>query len=227
MTLRDYQQTAHDAVVDNSSTEDNMRQRMNNIKDSALLENIKTCIKCNETKKVSFFRKRKQSIDGFNNCCTECAKIYEKKYKLKNSKKIKIRDAEWRKLNPDKISAYNKKKKSYYLAQKESNLSYYHDLRSKNIEKRKEIEKKYREQNREKIRLRNAELQKIHPEIDREKSKKRRSKLSNTYVRQLLKNCYGIPCDKAPLALIEAKRNHLQLVREIRRSKKNDKTSNG
>jgi len=193
---------------------------------AVVIENTKTCIKCKETKKVSLFRRRKDSIDGFHNSCAVCTNIYAKEYKLKNAERIKIRNDKWKESNPDKIAAYTQQKKTYRVALKEKNPNYYKDLRNKNIEKRKQIEKKYREKNKETINLKASVYQKTNPNKSREKHTRRISELSPVYIRQLLKNSYGIPCDKVPLALLNAKTNYLKLVREIRKNKRNDKINN-
>lgn len=89
--------------------------------------------------------------------------------------------------------------------------------RSKNIEKQREYLKRYRAENPEKVRKYEAGRD---PEKARARDKRRRNALSDKYIKELIRVGFGIPSKQAPEWLIDAKRSHLKILREIREAKK-------
>lgn len=67
-------------------------------------EEEKVCIKCNEIKKISCFKKRDGSKDGHMNRCDICLKQYYKEYREKNKDKIK----QYQLANRDRLKPYYK-----------------------------------------------------------------------------------------------------------------------
>ncbi len=68
-------------------------------------EEEKICIKCNETKSISCFQKRKECKDGHINQCKICLSKYAKEYRKNNKEKIK----QYTLINKDKLKIYHKK----------------------------------------------------------------------------------------------------------------------
>jgi hypothetical protein len=66
----------------------------------------KTCSKCNTSKSLCEFRKNKNSKDGLQSECKECAKLRNKKYYEANKEKIKETNKNWLNRNIDKMKLY-------------------------------------------------------------------------------------------------------------------------
>lgn len=54
-----------------------------------LVDDIKKCFKCEVEKPLSCFHKRKQSNDGHDWSCKDCANLYKNKYTADNIEKIR------------------------------------------------------------------------------------------------------------------------------------------
>lgn len=67
-------------------------------------EEEKICIKCNETRKISYFKKNSQCKDGHINQCHICLKQHYKEYREKNKDKIK----QYALTNKDRLKSYHK-----------------------------------------------------------------------------------------------------------------------
>lgn len=78
----------------------------------------KKCNKCGNIKSLDSFHKRKSSIDGYEYCCKECKKTYDKQYKTNNVELIQ----EYISNNKEKISSIAKK---YYIKNKQK-INEYH-----------------------------------------------------------------------------------------------------
>ena len=70
----------------------------------------KYCKYCNQTKDISKFKKRKDSIDGYKHMCYDCININYKNTQVK-----------WRESNKDKIKSYELKRIKKLIPLKESN----------------------------------------------------------------------------------------------------------
>jgi len=83
---------------------------------------MKKCNKCEVEKEYIFFRKRKDSKDGFRNNCKECMNTHMKIYYDNNKEELLTQKKEYYEKNKDKIFIKNKK---YYENNKEKviNLS--------------------------------------------------------------------------------------------------------
>lgn len=64
----------------------------------------KMCIKCNEIKDISCFKKHHQCTDGYTNRCKICVNEYSKEYRAKNKDKIK----QYTLANKDRLKDYHK-----------------------------------------------------------------------------------------------------------------------
>lgn len=73
---------------------------------------IKICTKCKKEKDVSFFTRRKTTIDGFRECCKSC----DKAYYVNNKDIISLYQKKYRKIYHEKIYA---RKSKYYHKNKE------------------------------------------------------------------------------------------------------------
>lgn len=63
---------------------------------------LRRCRKCNENKPLIDFHRQKRSSDGYNPLCKCCY------YCVDSLETQRLRAAEWRRKNPDKIQRYNK-----------------------------------------------------------------------------------------------------------------------
>lgn len=96
----------------------------------------------------------KKEINQFNSSCVlckSCQSIYNKKYRKKNSNKIKIKEAEFRKNNKEKIKKY---RDLYCSIKKNKEVATIRAIRwnKDNSNKRKEIANKWSNNNKEKRR---------------------------------------------------------------------------
>ena len=69
---------------------------------------MKTCTKCHKVKDLNEFCKAKKHPDGLQYHCRSCSKIARKAHYTKNKDLENKRSQEWKKLNRDKVSEYNK-----------------------------------------------------------------------------------------------------------------------
>jgi hypothetical protein len=88
---------------------------------------MKQCRKCVSVKPFDMYYKKKDSKDGFFNICIDCKRIQDRKYKSKYNKK-------YREKNSEKLKEYNKK---YEADNKDKRKKYYKDNRIKINERQK------------------------------------------------------------------------------------------
>lgn len=65
----------------------------------------KKCNKCHVVKSIDCFHRKTKSIDGYEYCCKECKKTYDKQYKLSNICLIK----EYKEKKYERAAYYRKK----------------------------------------------------------------------------------------------------------------------
>jgi hypothetical protein len=110
---------------------------------------MKSCGKCNISKKTSYFSKKKSSKDGLNNSCKECVNNITRLYYLKNREKIINQKMVYASENQDLIKTYQceyrKDNKEYIIKYREENSEYYKKWWVDNRDKAKLYDKKYRE----------------------------------------------------------------------------------
>jgi hypothetical protein len=94
--------------------------------------------------------------------------------------------------------------------------------RLKNLERIRENQRRFHEKNPEKARQYEARYIKKNPDKMIAKGKKCRDDLSGRYIKGLLNKSLGIKSEQVTEWLIEAKRSHLNILREIREGKRNE-----
>ena len=67
---------------------------------------LKTCIRCNETKEVSLFNKKTSSADGYGSFCSACQRAKNKEYYSKNKERMKLEAAKYREENKEYYKEY-------------------------------------------------------------------------------------------------------------------------
>ena len=177
------------------------------------MDNFKKCSKCGEVKLLECFSRDKTRKDGYSVECKKCNTEYGAKYRAKNREKLNAKAAEYHAKNREKINARAAK---YYV---------------ENAEKRESITAKYRAKNREKINARAAEYRAKNPEKRKsinakyyvenaEKIKARTDKyteqLTDTYIKNQIKQQTGVPYEHITQELIETKRLHILIQRKLK-----------
>lgn len=146
-----------------------------------------------------FFSIRKDSSDGFTNCCRDCKNKYHREWKSKNKDRLDEKYSESRKsylqqYHIDNKEKHNKRSREDYQKNKEhyNKLSkidyerkrdYYSANRRKNyqINRKRELEskRKYYQKNKKRINLYNKKYARNNPEIMRASYNRRRSRIKN------------------------------------------------
>ena len=67
---------------------------------------LKTCIRCEETKEVSLFNKKTDSSDGYGSFCSQCQREKNKEYYQVNKERMKQQAAEYREENKEYYKEY-------------------------------------------------------------------------------------------------------------------------
>jgi len=142
----------------------------------------KICTKCKIEKELCEFNKNSQKEDGHSLYCKECRKVYSKKYRELNHKKLLKSSADFREKNPIKV--------------KESKKEYYNKNRDKINEKNKNyrlnnIDKilLYREKNKDKLKNQSSKWRKNNIDKKREWEKEYlRKKYKDDVLYKLSKN---------------------------------------
>ena len=122
----------------------------------------KTCSKCETTKDLTEFNKRKDTKEGYRSYCRECEKEWFKIYRENNREKVLEGHKLYRENNWEKIA---KSHKLYRENNREKVLKRNKLYRENNREKELKRKKLYRENNREKV----LESHKLYYENNREK----------------------------------------------------------
>lgn len=124
---------------------------------------MKKCNKCNTNKDYDCFSKDKSKKDGLRTICKKCTNVNLKNYYHANKEGFKIKSAEWRENNQQKIKEdrkiyrvankerINKKSKEYYEQNKEKANLYGKKYRKEKSKEISEQKKGYRLNNLEKI----------------------------------------------------------------------------
>jgi hypothetical protein len=212
----------------------------------------KQCKRCKEIKPLEELVKNKGTRDGRGNRCKLCENLIRKEqyyvnhelklqkaqeyrdknrdklnksnraYKARNREKLNAWEKEWRKNNPEKSKERAKK---YYDSHPNWKKEYYAKNKKYLIERvikwQKENKEKYYER-LHKWKLKNWDKY-IQGEIAR--SKKARENLSDSYVVACMRSKNGtgeLRMNDVPKELIEAKRMHLLIKREIKKLNKGE-----
>ncbi len=173
------------------------------------MDNFKKCSKCGEVKLLECFSRDKTRKDGYSVECKKCNTEYGAKYRAKNREKIKAKAAEYHAKNREKINARAAK---YYVenAEKRESITAKNrekinaraaEYRAKNPEKRKSINAKYYVKNAEKIKAR---------------TDKYTEQLTDTYIKNQIKQQTGVPYEHITQELIETKRLHILIQRKLK-----------
>ncbi|WP_179884286.1 HNH endonuclease [Bacillus toyonensis] len=133
----------------------------------------KACITCKKELVLNNenFAKTKRSNDGFTNNCKPCKREYDKRYRLKNKEKIKVKQrkySEQRKVYHKKWYAENREHVKQYREENKENITEYNRKQwAEKKEERKSKINKWRKENAEYIK----EYRRANQERDREKTR--------------------------------------------------------
>lgn len=168
---------------------------------------LKMCWCCDTKKTISDFKPTRQSWDGFNSKCRPCENAYKRAWEENNPSKVTLykavtnekRSVE-RRRNPDKTKSADK---AHYRKYKHQQLAY-----ARTYQKRPEVRARQNE-------ARRVAYQK-NLEASRQKNREKIAKvvltMSDGYVAELM----GMRIRDVPKELIDLKREHLRLVRELK-----------
>jgi transketolase len=67
---------------------------------------MRTCYTCKATKPITEFVKAKNKPEGRGYLCSECNRIYARKYKKEHPEKARAQVKKWRRKNPEKVALY-------------------------------------------------------------------------------------------------------------------------
>lgn len=161
---------------------------------------MKVCSKCKALKGLESFSKRIGARDGRESHCKECRNTARKIWGKRNPKKVKSLKAKYRKKNKEDI---NKRAREKW---------------KNDSSRRREQSTNWRKKNKDKSKSQQRRWLNGKPGYLKNRSKSNREKLSNSYIKSLLK---GIPDILIDDDLINTKR----LIIKIKRYVKNKKES--
>lgn len=160
------------------------------------------------------------------NCsCVACSNEYHKAYCKANREKVNAVSKKYRDNNKEKLKAIFK---TYYSKNREKLLAKSNRYREKNKERVSKYNKNYSEINKKKLKEKFSLYYKENKErIDKRSktySKENRGRinflkknqikfLSDSYIKQLIKDQFNIPIDKITTELVERKREQLKQFR--------------
>ena len=167
-----------------------------------------------------------------------------RKWYERNRKRIRESSRKWYLKNRERVIESSRK---WSLKNREHTRKYLREWRKKNAKHVQELIREWRKENIERVRKYEREYYRGHPQIcaKRRKSDKRRYhndanyrnrrlaearryqhkntlNITNLYVRRLLIDGGGIEAKDIPGEIIEVKRAHLLLVRQIKQSQKGE-----
>jgi len=197
---------------------------------------MKTCKDCMTWLPSECFAKCAKTKDGLYTYCRNCAAARKKAYRQANPEK----DREWAAKNRDKINASRKGKRKPATQKDLERVRAWHAehcehvrqyRRSRYQENKAEIlaqQKLYYQQNREQILERQRKppevnrahvkaWQQANPEKHRAAQKRPREQLYDSYVRRRLVDGTTLEPTDIPQGLIDAKREQLRILRELRK----------
>ncbi len=191
----------------------------------------KTCTKCAQTMPLEDFYKQVRNKYGRASRCKQCSSFNAKLYYVNNYEKIQEHSLKYRTANPEKE---RERLRKYYAENREKEIERARKDRTENPEKFRERRRKYRTKNHEKVlegwrRFYASNPEKMcargrnyysanHDKI-RLRHRDQRLNLSNIYVRDCIVKGTSLSASDIPDELIELKRAHLQLGREIKNLK--------
>jgi hypothetical protein len=170
----------------------------------------KRCSTCKETKPVSEFSRNRNSKDGLQNNCKECARGYISKWQETNPDYFREAARRWAAENPERVrenarrwqEANAEKKRGSNRRWREANPEKVREAarrrREANPEKARETRRRWAAENPESDREYSRRYRKKHPETIREgKNRRRARKRSNgifTVTDKDLRRVYDSPC---------------------------------
>jgi hypothetical protein len=182
-----------------------------------MTDQVKTCSKCGETKRLAFFHKSKVGKYGVKSACKKCAKEINAAYREKNPEKVRESCKRYKNGNPDKVRESHKR---YHKENRDKEMEYQRKWRQKNPDKVRQQSKRRYEKNPDKAREKSKKYREKNLEKCIEKNKRYRDELADLYVICQIKQGSGLTASEIPQELIELKRVQLQITRELRESKK-------
>lgn len=179
---------------------------------------VRKCCGCGKTHPLTlefFSSAKRHGVVGYAYKCKACVReayqenklsenIRRKRWYEKNREKISLR-RKWENLTPEKLATVKAQSRASYR---------------RNAEKARAATSKWREKNPEKVKQMRAKYQGTEKDLARRRHK--RETLSDEYVREQIVKRSSRKID-IPQELIEVKRAHILLQREIRELKEGNK----
>ena len=171
----------------------------------------KVCTQCGEEKPAAEFSLRNASKDGLAARCKSCLVEYRRRYREENKEKLSANKRRYYEENKEKLCA---NKRRYREENKEkvsaSKRRYYEE----NKEKVSAKDRRYYEENKEKLSANRRRYCEENKEKVSANKRRYREALPDPYVKRMLG---ATPNTPIPQPLIEAKRFHLRILRELRK----------
>lgn len=152
---------------------------------------MKRCSKCSDLKPLEGFHRCKNTADGLQSRCKECACDAARRYYQENIERQKVVKAAYQKIHSEE----HRRRSLAYVRRREAEDPAFRKRRA-------EAQAAYRRR---------------HPEASTEASNRAKKELSDRYVAYVLRKSSGI--EPTP-ALIEAKRTHLRIKRLLKEMRK-------
>jgi len=171
----------------------------------------KVCTQCREKKPVAEFSVQKASKDGLAFQCKSCAAEYKRRYHEENKEKVSASKRRYREENKEKVSA---SKRRYYEENKEKVSASLRRYREENRETLSAKQRRYYEENKEKVSAYKRRYREENRETLSAYQRRYHEAIPDAYVKRILG---ATPAAPIPQPLIEAKRFHLRILRELRK----------
>jgi len=149
----------------------------------------------------------------------ECWRRYRERNREKLRESAREYHREYCKRNREKLRESARECQRRYCERNREKLrESVRKYRERNREKLRESAREYRERNREKI-----DWSKLNPEKRNAYIRRRRKDLASAYIRLLLSHDTRVPQSQWPPDIVELKRAHVMLTREITRIQKQER----
>lgn len=163
---------------------------------------MKKCTRCGIIRPHADFHRRTASKDGLDFRCKPCKSAIKAADYRKSADKVKARVAEYRRQNPEKVSAakkaayrkkpeyYRKKHREYYEENRGRALEYSAEYRAKNIERIQQRDQAYKEENRERLNALQRRYQRVNKDrLNKYQRRYRKERMRSDPVYALEQTC--------------------------------------